>query len=526
MKSKKNNVNVNVKPGIRLAHVNVKPGIKLALLIVVVLMASLLLPGCSSKNQESKVFTTLEELEGCTFALSDSNSSYEQYIRNDIPGVELQRFTNYFDTFIAVANGTADAAFSYKYTFYGLRESYPDLNYVESSYQIPVVANFSNGNDELREDFNKFIAESKENGLLDQLAEKWMVGYDALTDDDIVDFSDLENNDGPTIKFAICDTNIPYEYLRNAKLAGYDPALFYEFCKARGYIPNVTVSTFDAVVAGIGAGKYDMAMSGYGYTEERSENSNFSDPYFQDTIVYTVNGISTSNGFIGNIQDSFERTFVKQNRWKLFAGGMLVTLMITVLSVLLGALIGFALFLLSRRIKWLQRFSYIVNDTLEALPVLVVLMIFFYVIFGSSDMSGVVVSVIVFGLTFAFSFFALISNSVRGVPRDQTEAGLALGYTDRQTLFKVVLPQAMEAFIPAIRSSIVATLKSTAIVGYVAVQDLTKAGDLIRSQTFEAFMPIITVALIYFALAKLLIFLLNKFLVTPSEKRRMRKEGR
>lgn len=489
------------------------------------LSALFVLSACKSRESNSNKFKTLDDLKNCQFALSDGNASYEPQIKQDISGVKFQRYTNYFDTFLAVANGTADAAFTYKYTFYGIKESYPSLNYVESSISMPIVASFSVGHEDIMKDFNQFIAESEQNGLLDKLAQKWIYDYEDLQDDDIVDFSDLKGNKG-TIKFAICDTNIPYDYLRSGELTGYDPAVFYEFCKAYGYQPIVTRTMFDAVVAGVASGKYDMAMSGFGYTEERAENSIFSDPYFYDTVVYTVNGDVAKSGVIGNIHDSFERTFVKQDRWELFVDGIVVTLVITVLAVLLGALFGFILFMLSRRNKLLEKLSFAINDTLEALPVLVVLMIFFYVIFGKSDISGVIVSIIVFGLCFAFSFFALISNSVRGVPHDQTEAGLALGYTDRQTLFKVVLPQAMESFIPAIRSSIVATLKSTAIVGYVAVQDLTKAGDLIRSQTFEAFLPIITVAILYFVIAKLLIFILNRVLVTPSEKRRIRKEGR
>lgn len=498
---------------------------KIVLIVAIFIFAVVLLSACSKKEANSKAFKTLDDLKNCTFAISDSNSSYEKEIEKDLPGVQFHRYTNYFDTFIAVANDNEDAAFCFKYTFIGLKESYPNLGYVEGTCQVPIVANFSSNSDALRADFNAFVKESKQNGLLDKLAKKWMFEYAALSDEDIVDFSDLNGTKG-TFKFAVSNDVLPYVYQRNGKLTGFEPAILYEFCKARGYKPEIIETQFSAVVAGISSGKYDMGMGGYGYTAERDENSNFSDPYFNDTVVYTVKGSGESTGAIAKIQSAFERTFVTQNRWKMFADGMLITLLITVLSVMLGAGAGFVLFLLSQRKKWLERLSYGINDTLEALPILVVLMVFFYVIFGSSNISGVVVSIIVFGLSFAFSFFALLSNSVRGVPREQTEAGLALGYTDRQTLFKVVLPQAMEAFIPSIRSAIVATLKSTAIVGYVAVQDLTKAGDLIRSQTFEAFLPIITVAILYFALAKILIFLLNRFLVTPSEKRKMKKEGK
>lgn len=496
---------------------------KRLLILAAAAVVTLMLTSCGKTESDSKKIETLDDLKGCTFAISDSNSSYEESIESELPGAKFDRYTNYFDTFIAVANGNADTAFCFKYTFIGLKESYPNLEYVESNITIPIVADFSKKSDDLKKDFNRFIKESKQNGLLDELAEKWMYGYDELTDKDIVDFSDLDGTNG-SFKYALSNENIPYEYLRNGKITGFEPALVYEFCKARGYKPVVTETQFDAVVAGVSAGKYDMGTGGYGYTDERSENSNFSEPFFNDVVVYTVNSGASSVGIID--KDSFRRTFIAQNRWKLYGEGMIVTMLITVLSVTLGAAVGFALFLCSRHRKWLEKLSYSINSTLEALPVLVVLMIFFYIIFGSTDISGIVVSVLVFGMCFAFSFFAMMSNSVNVVPAEQTEAGLALGYTNTQTLFKVVLPQAMETFIPSVRSAIVATLKSTAIVGYVAVQDLTKAGDLVRSQTFEAFLPIITVAVLYFALAKGLIFLLNKLLVTPGERRRMRKEGK
>ena len=498
----------------------------LALIIIIyILLASVILSACSKVDGESKKFETLDDLKNCQLAINDSNSSYEIQIRDDIPGVEFQRYTNYFDIFIAVANGNADAAFAFKYTFYGIQESYPNLRYIESNFKIPIVANFSSNSNELKENFNSFIDEAQQSGLLDKLAEKWLYKYEDLGDEDIVDFSDLNDNQ-KSFKVATCNTNVPYEYARNGELTGYEPALLYEFCKARGYRPNVIVSSYDSIIAGVSAGKYDMALGAYGFTDERDENSNFSNPFFYDIVVYAVNRDADNANLIDRIKSGFERTFIEQNRWKLFVGGMMVTLLIAVLSVVLGSIVGFVLFLIAQKRKWIQSLSYRINDILEALPVLVVLMIFFYVIFGQADISGIVVSVLVFGLSFTFSFFALISNSVRGVPADQMEAGLALGYTARQSLFKIILPQAMESFIPAIRSAIIATLKSTAIVGYVAVQDLTKAGDLIRSQTFEAFLPIITVAILYFALAKILIFLLNKFLVTPSERRNMRKEDR
>lgn len=144
------------------------------------------------------------------------------------------------------------------------------------------------------------------------------------------------------------------------------------------------------------------------------------------------------------------------------------------------------------------------------MPVLVILMVFYYVIFGKSDISGVWVSVIVFGMMFTLNTYQTVKLGVNAVPVGQMEAGLALGYTESQSLVKIVFPQAAEIFMPVYKGSIVAYLKATAIVGYVAVSDLTKAGDIIRSRTFEAVFPLLAVALIYYVVARILIRLLNK----------------
>ena len=138
------------------------------------------------------------------------------------------------------------------------------------------------------------------------------------------------------------------------------------------------------------------------------------------------------------------------------------------------------------------------------LPIVVVLMVFYYVIFGSVDVSGVAVATVVFTLAFGASAGAIMWNAVQAVDVGQTEASLALGFTDRQTFFGVVLPQAARRFLPLLSGQLVSLAKDTSVIGYIAVQDLTRAGDLIRSRTMEAFFPLLATAAIYFALCCLL----------------------
>ena len=158
---------------------------------------------------------------------------------------------------------------------------------------------------------------------------------------------------------------------------------------------------------------------------------------------------------------------------------------------------------------------------IEGTPVVVILMILFYVIFGKlRDMSGVVVAIIGFTLTFGAFVYDHMTVSVGSVDRGQTEAAYALGYTKNKTFFRVIFPQAMTIFLPSYSGQAVELIKATAVVGYIAVNDLTKMGDIIRSNTYEAFFPLIATAVIYFLLTWGLSLLLKLVKLSFEPKRR------
>ena len=147
---------------------------------------------------------------------------------------------------------------------------------------------------------------------------------------------------------------------------------------------------------------------------------------------------------------------------------------------------------------------------IEGMPIVVLLMILYYVVFSEVNIPGVAVSVIAFTLVFAASVFNMIKSGVAAVGTGQMEAAYSLGYTERKAFFNIMLPQVLRHAMPAFKASIKSLIKATAVVGYVAVQDLTKMGDIVRSRTYEAFFPLIAVAVIYFILAALLIWIVNK----------------
>ena len=156
----------------------------------------------------------------------------------------------------------------------------------------------------------------------------------------------------------------------------------------------------------------------------------------------------------------------------------------------------------------------------QGMPVVVLLMILYYIVFGSVSVSGVIVAVAGFTLTFGSTVFSLLKMGVGTIDRGQYEASFTLGFSDRTTFYRIILPQALPHILPAYKSEIVTLIKATAVVGYIAVQDLTKMGDIVRSRTYEAFFPLIAVTVIYFLLEGLLAFLVSRIQIRVNPKRR------
>ena len=150
-------------------------------------------------------------------------------------------------------------------------------------------------------------------------------------------------------------------------------------------------------------------------------------------------------------------------------------------------------------------------------------MILFYVIFASIDISPLLVSILAFTLTFGATCYVLIGNGIQAVNIGQEEAARALGFTEFQSFYMVVFPQAARQFLPLMKGQFMEMVKMTSVVGYIACIDLTKASDLIRSRTMEAFFPLIATALLYYVIAKLMILSLTKVEISLDPKRRERK---
>ena len=211
-----------------------------------------------------------------------------------------------------------------------------------------------------------------------------------------------------------------------------------------------------------------------------------------------------------DLQSRFINNFITDDRWKYLTDGLIVTLQITLCAVILGIVLGFLVAIVrsthdrTGKLKILNALCNLYLTVIRGTPVVVQLLIIYFVIFGSTDISKVMVAVMAFGINSGAYVAEIFRSGIMSIDNGQFEAGRSLGFNYRQTMFYIVMPQAFKNVLPALGNEFISLLKETSVSGYIALPDLTKGGDIIRSRTYDAFMPLIAVALVY--LVMVLIF--------------------
>ena len=433
-----------------------------------------------------------------------TGSLYGGFSREQFPNATIKEFNNFSDVLVALKQGKVDGVMLDKPNFNSVARTDDSLSCITvPAYSVEVGFGFqkNDGGYSLQADMNKLLDKLKAEGKIDELIDKW---YGETEPEVTVPLGELSSNT-KTLNVAIDTTRKPFVYMYNGKPVGFEVEVLYLFCKEYGY--NVTVSdlSFASGLAGLASEKYDLVCGGLYMTEERKESVNFSDPYMSAEVVMAKYERGGFENFMLSLRDSFEKTFIREQRWKLIVEGIGTTMFISICSVLGGTLLGFALYMGARsKVKWLSKIvkgiARVYSTIIAGTPTLVVLMVLFYIVFTSPDISGVTVAIIGFVLTFGAFVYDQLALTVSGVDNGQLEAAYALGYSRNRTFFRIVLPQAMKMFLPSYSGEIVSLIKATSVVGYIAVNDLTKMGDIIRGNTYEAFFPLIAVALIYFAI--------------------------
>ena len=366
----------------------------------------------------------------------------------------------------------------------------------------------------LTEQVNAIIEKYENDGTLQTLREKW---FGADESKKTIDIGDYDAPNG-TLRYVHDSTLEPMSYVGgNGQSLGLEVELVSLIAKELGMKLETTQGTFNALIPMLASGRADIVSGSISITDERKESIDLAEPHYIGGTVLLVRaediGIASaqkSGGFLSGLSASFQKTFVQESRWKMILSGLLVTFVISVFAALFGTILGFLLCLLRR-----SRFSAVSGITagftrlLQGIPVLVLLMILFYVVFAKTQLNGIVVSIIAFSINFAVYVSEMMRTGIDAVDAGQWEAATAIGFGRVKTFTKIIAPQALRHILPVYKGEFISMVKMTSVVGYIAVQDLTKATDLIRSRTFEAFFPLIASAVIYFVLAWALTSLLG-----------------
>lgn len=218
----------------------------------------------------------------------------------------------------------------------------------------------------------------------------------------------------------------------------------------------------------------------------------------------------------GDLPDALSNTFLKDDRWKYLTDGLSTTLIVTFFAVILGMVLGFLIAIVrathdkSGKLGVLNFFAKVYLTVIRGTPVVVQLLILYFIIFATVNIDKTLVAILAFGLNSAAYVAEIVRSGIMSIDNGQFEAGASLGLNYSKTMLSIILPQAFKNILPALANECIVLLKETSVAGYIALVDLTKGGDIIRSQTYEAFLPLIAVAIIYLVMVMFLSAMVSK----------------
>ncbi len=437
------------------------------------------------------------------------------YVQQTYPEAEAMDFPSIADGVVALDSGRIDYTCVPEPMALLYMRNDPKYSYLDAGlFEVNDTLGFAKGNEALRDEFNVAIKKLSDEGLLDSLYQKWIVDGDYSMDDVPV------NEDAPVLKVACPATEEPVIFIKDGQIVGLDIEIAMRAAYEAGYRLEFTEMTFSAELSAVSSGKVDFGLH-FAPTEERKKTFCFSEPLEHVRwIVMFVADADAAAGPLEALVDNFEATFITEGRWQLVLSGLGLTVAVALGSFALATAGGAFLCWLGTRKGALAAISHGYVRIVTGIPVLVWLMLLYYVIFAGVDVPAPLVAVLCFGLEASAPLSRVFATGLASVDAGQVEAALALGFSRGEAFRRIVLPQAAKAVWSLYAGQLTSLIKATSIVGYVAITDLTKASDIIRSRTFQAFFPLVSTALVYFAVIALFGWALGLFSKALDPKRR------
>lgn len=459
----------------------------------------------SNNIDDNSSIDDISEMKGKTVAVV-SGTTHDTYLIKKYPDVKLVYASGGSELIPLLYSGHIDGALLSSVTLKLMSKQYPDLKSVGEPLLYCNSA-FGFKDDSIRDKFNIFLFEKRKSGELDSIINKWETDYNNAP------MPQFENSgkDGKLV-VGMAMSN-PFSYIRNDEMCGIDVELISEFASLHNLeLEFKIVNQTAAALVGLKTGKFDVICSGITVNEERAKSVKFSDSYYKSYAILVVRDkeASSNSKVLTRIKDSINRNLIQNKHYMLIVDGLKTTINISFFAFILSTILA-SLICWSRMVKnkILNTFAKVYVAFLRGVPVLVLLLLLYYVVFASSQIDGIAVSIIALGIYSSAPISELFRSSIQNVDPGQKEAGMSLGFSKIQTFFYIVMPQALRTILPVYKNELVSLVKMSSIVGFIAVQDLTRAGDIIRSRTFDAFFSILFTAALYLIITFLLTSLLS-----------------
>ncbi len=483
------------------------PGLRRTLLhavagILLPVVAVLALPGCNSEN-EFREITKIEDLcharVGVQIGTTTELAINEYLKKHECPLAE--RFNGSPDAVAALNQGKLDAVLSDELPARKFVDENPNLQLLDTPFQTEsYAAILPKGQEDLLAKFDAIIDDLLKEGVYDKLYDTFVTGTGSFHYTPVT-------KEGPELVIASSPDFPPYEFYKDGKITGIEMEMAAIIADRLHMTLKIESMEFDSIINAVSSGKVHAGFSGFSKTAERAKVINFTHDICTTRIMVIVPasaGATASRDL--TFTDRLYDNFIKEDRWMLLAKGLGVTILISVFAALIGLLGGMVM--ATVRVMHCRTGRFVIPNMMIRLfvnvirgtPVMVQLLIIYYVIFAAVDIDKILVAIVAFGINSMAYTTEIIRSGIQAIPEGQFEAGYALGLRPFTIMRHIVLPQAFKNVLPALANEGISLIKETSICGYIGLMDLTRGGVVIRNTTFEAFLPLLAVALIYLAI--------------------------
>ena len=428
---------------------------------------------------------------------------FEERARAILPKAKIEVFETREDAYQALLGGRVDGVVDDEALIRARLRSQDKLVLVDG-YLEPSDYSFIFPIDEkgkkICDEYSEYIDKLEASGELAALDEKWF-GDD--TDNKVSEsYLELPDTNG-SLTIAYEDKTIPFTYKSRNQLVGYDVDIAIGFCKEYGYKPNFVETTFTDMLTGVSKGDYDAGCGSITVSEERSKSMLFGSPDYKGGIsICTLKKVDKGGkGFLYGIKDNFHDAFVEGNRFKIFFGGILATILLVLGGILVGTPSGFIMFILSRKATFLMRgltklFAWIIHGV----PAIMMIMSLYYSYYMNLFYGGFIAASICFVFVFGEEVYRILNHWSLKIDDGQFERKYRVEAITAGEFFRGLFSKNSDELLYEYREAVVRLIKMTSVVGYVSVQDMTKVVDTIRLESYELALPLFLTTIVYFVI--------------------------